>query len=143
MSKHLIRTTADLPNNHWLSRDVPQGTSLRPYAEDRAVAVLTGAVLDAIENAGITRVELARLLGTTKSYVSQVLNGSTNMTLKTLGALMWAAGRQVQSLESAPMGAMARATQQRYYAAETDSEPPVRLTTYQPVIIPQNTYQVQ
>jgi hypothetical protein len=96
--KPVIRISSDLPADHWIARQLPAGTSLRGYAEDRAVSILTGAMLDAVEDAGITRAEIARVLGTTKSYVSQVLNGNTNMTLKTLGALLWAAGRQVEDL---------------------------------------------
>ena len=65
---------------------------------------MTGVVLDAIEDSGLTRAELARVLGTTKSYVSQVLNGSTNMTLKTLGGLLWATGKQVQNVTVAVTG---------------------------------------
>jgi len=105
--RHPIRTSDDLPHDHWIARQLPRGTSLRPFAEDEAISVLTGAVQDAINNAGMTRAEVARVLGTTKSYVSQVLNGSTNMTLRTFGALLWAAGRQVQGVETAPVGTAA------------------------------------
>ena len=106
MTKRLIRYSKDLPTDHWLARLVPAEMSLRAYAEDRAVAELTGGVIEAIERAGLTRAEIARLLGTTKSYISQVLNGSTNMTLKTLGALLWAAGREVAELRTAQVGAL-------------------------------------
>jgi hypothetical protein len=123
MAPHPVHTTNDLPQDHWLRRHAPAGTSLRPYAEDRAVSILTGAAIEAIEGAGMTRAEVARVLGTTKSYVSQVLNGSTNMTLKTLGALLWAAGQQVCQLGSEPMGAESRAKHLQHYAATTSGGP--------------------
>src|SRR5438309_2540535 len=104
MTKRIIRTSNDLPSDHWIVRQLPAGTSLRPYAEDETISTLTSAVQDALDDAGLSRSEVARLLGTTKSYVSQVLNGSTNMTLKTFGALMWAAGRQVVGLRTAEIG---------------------------------------
>lgn len=104
MTKALVRTSDDLPKNHWMARQLPPGTSLRAYAEDEAISVLTSAVQEALDDAGITRAEIAEQLGTTRSYVSQVLNGSTNMTLKTLGALCWVAGRQVTELRSVPLG---------------------------------------
>ncbi len=88
-----------------MARHLPPGVSLRPYAQDEAVSVLTSAVQKAIDDAGLSRADVARLLGTTKSYVSQVLNGSTNMTLKTLGAFLWAAGRQVSALKTDTLGA--------------------------------------
>lgn len=105
MPKRLIHTSDDLAADHWMARQLPRGISLRPFAEDEAISVLTSAVQDAIEDAGLTRSDVARLLGTTKSYVSQVLNGSTNMTLKTLGALLWACGLQVGALRTDVLGA--------------------------------------
>jgi predicted XRE-type DNA-binding protein len=107
MTEHeppIVRTSSDLPSDHWMAQQLPADTSLRGYAEDRAVSLLTRAAIEAIEDAGLSRAEVARVLGTTKSYVSQVLNGSTNMTLKTLGALFWVAGREVDELRTAVMG---------------------------------------
>jgi len=69
-------------------------------------------VLDAIDNSGLSRSEVAEALGTTKSYISQVLNGATNMTLKTLGALLWASGQQVAELRTEAIGAVAFARPQ-------------------------------
>jgi predicted XRE-type DNA-binding protein len=108
MIKHpprIVRTSSDLEAGHWMARQLPPDTSLRGYAEDRAISVLTRVVQEAIDNAGLSRAEVARVLGTTKSYISQVLNGSTNMTLKTLGALLWVAGRQVAELRTQVVGA--------------------------------------
>jgi predicted XRE-type DNA-binding protein len=107
MIKHpprLVRTSSDLKPEHWMARQLPPGTSLRGYAEDRAISALTRVVQEAIDNAGLSRADVARVLGTTKSYISQVLNGSTNMTLKTLGALLWATGRQVAELRTEAVG---------------------------------------
>lgn len=103
--RRIVHRVDDLRPNHWMARQLPRGTSLRPYAEDRAISTLTAAVQRAIDEVGMSRKDVADLLGTTKSYVSQVLNGSTNMTLKTLGALLWATGRQVHELVTDPLGA--------------------------------------
>lgn len=137
MTKRIVRTSSDLPVGHWMRRQLPDETPLRPYAEDRAVSILTGAVVDAIENAGMTRAEVARALGTTKSYVSQVLNGTTNMTLKTLGALFWVAGRQVEDVFTAPMGAATeKAVETIYYI----NKHPTESTTAQTAVTPASTY---
>ena len=45
---------------------------------------------------GISRVELARRIGTSKSHVSQLLDGSRNMTLSTLADLAFALGHKIQ-----------------------------------------------
>lgn len=104
MPKHLIRFSDDLPSDHWIAQQLPSGTSLRTFAEDEAISNLTSAVQAALDRSGVTRAEVADLLGTTRSYVSQVLNGSTNMTLRTLGALLWAAGQQVGGLRLEALG---------------------------------------
>lgn len=95
----------DLPIGHWLSRQLPAGTSLRTYAEERAILSVMRDLSEAIESSGLSRAELAELLGTSRSFVSQLLNGSANVTLKTVGSLMWATGQQVSGLKSEPLGA--------------------------------------
>jgi transcriptional regulator with XRE-family HTH domain len=131
MTKRIIRTSNDLPGNHWIARQLPAGTSLRPYAEDEAISSLTSAAQDALNEAGLSRTEIARLLGTTKSYVSQVLNGSTNMTLRTLGALFWAAGRQVRAVQTVAVGGEVRPEAQPVLMLTTQSAAS-RAMTYSP-----------
>lgn len=100
----MVRTRDDLPPGHWLARQLPAGTSLRTYAEERTILNLTRFINEAIESSGLSRAELANLLGTSRSFVSQVLNGSANMTLKTFGALLWALGQQVKQVETERLG---------------------------------------
>lgn len=133
MTKHsprLVRTSSDLDANHWMARQLPPDTSLRGYAEDRAISLITRAVQEAMDNAGLSRADVARLLGTTKSYISQVLNGSTNMTLKTLGALLWVTGRQVAELRSEVIGTVARPALKTIVIATTVSAGAERKLTY-------------
>ena len=100
----VVRTRDDLPPGHWLRRQLPAGASLRTYAEERAIINLTRFVNQAAEASDLSRAELANLLGTSRSFVSQVLNGSANMTLKTFGALLWAVGQQVSGVKTEVLG---------------------------------------
>lgn len=77
---------------------------MRTYAEERAIINLTRFVNQAVESSDLSRAELANLLGTSRSFVSQVLNGSANMTLKTFGALLWAVGQQVSGVKTEVLG---------------------------------------
>jgi len=43
-----------------------------------------------MQEKGVTRTELARRIGRSKGFVTQVLNGRHNMTLRTLADLAWA-----------------------------------------------------
>ena len=53
---------------------------------------VTEAICGILESEGIERKELAVRIGKTKSYVSQVLNGSRNMTLATVADIALALG---------------------------------------------------
>ena len=66
--------------------------------------MLLRAVQEAMDEAKISRAEMAVLLGTSRSNVSQLLDGSRNMTAKTLAGLLWACGRQVRGLHTEEIG---------------------------------------
>ena len=90
-------------HDEWL---VAQGLSvgeIREYAQERAIVAVTEAVERAIEQAGISRTEIAKRLGASKGHITQVLSGTRNMTLRTLGDLLWAAGFELHDLELAPL----------------------------------------
>jgi predicted XRE-type DNA-binding protein len=104
-ARKLVRFGRDLPRSHWMRRaGLPANASLRGYAEDHAVSQLVSLAGDAIAAHGMTRKEVAELLGTTKSNVSQFLNGSRNMTIKTFGALLWTCGWLVDVTTVRPVG---------------------------------------
>ncbi|MGZ8927061.1 MAG: helix-turn-helix domain-containing protein [Methylobacter sp.] len=56
----------------------------KSYAREALMMNVTEDILVAMENKGVTKTELARLLHKSKSFVTQTLSGSRNMTLKTL-----------------------------------------------------------
>ena len=72
--------------------------------EDRGIALeavkgelimdVTEAICEIMETEGVSRQELARRIGRTKGFVSQLLNGSRNMTLRTLAEIALALGQQ-------------------------------------------------
>jgi len=53
-------------------------------AEELLIAEVTEAIWEAMEDANISKKELAQRMGASKGHVSQVLSGSRNMTLRTL-----------------------------------------------------------
>jgi transcriptional regulator with XRE-family HTH domain len=49
-----------------------------------------------LAKANMTQTAVASRLGKSKGYVSRVLSGAHNMTLHTLGDLLWATGTEVR-----------------------------------------------
>jgi len=57
---------------------------LRLLRQEELIIEATEAIAAAMERVGITQKELAERLGCTKGYVSQLLGGGRNLTLRTL-----------------------------------------------------------
>ena len=82
---------------------------MRRYQQDRAILAVTETVCRLMEEQGVSRSELARRLGKSKSYVTQLLDGEANMTVRTISDVFVALERAVHFhggvLEAAVTGA--------------------------------------
>ncbi len=56
----------------------------------------TELICELMERKGVTRAELARRIGKSKAFVTQILRGSRNMTLRTLADFAWALETRVR-----------------------------------------------
>lgn len=65
------------------------------FWEEGAIIAFTEALSAVMADQSITRTELARRLGTSQAYVTRVLSGSANFTLKTMSKLAFALGMQL------------------------------------------------
>jgi transcriptional regulator with XRE-family HTH domain len=59
----------------------------RLIAEERLITEVTEALWDTMQQAGISKSELASRLGKSKGHISQLFSGSRNMTLRTLAEI--------------------------------------------------------
>jgi transcriptional regulator with XRE-family HTH domain len=59
----------------------------RLFNQERLLVEVTELLATAMESQGISRTELAKRLGKTKAFVTQVLRGGHNMTLRTVADL--------------------------------------------------------
>lgn len=62
----------------------------KAYAREELVYNVTEDILVALEDLGISKKELARRLGKSRSYVTQILSGARNMTLGSLSDICFA-----------------------------------------------------
>lgn len=72
----------------------------RRHEQEHLVLQATEKISEAMEEADVSKADLARMLGTSRANITALLSGSRNMTLRTLADLAYALGRHVEiSLE--------------------------------------------
>jgi transcriptional regulator with XRE-family HTH domain len=76
-----------MTNREWIERQTATPEARREYEQERLVLWTTERISELMEQAGVSRAELARLLGTSRPNVTGLLSGERNMTLRTLADL--------------------------------------------------------
>ena len=76
----------------------------RIYEQQRLLVEATELISSVMENTHVKRGELAHRLGRSKAYVTQILRGNQNLTLKTLADVCWALKCRVV-MQSLPLAA--------------------------------------
>jgi len=80
------------------------------FWEEGAILGFTEALYVTMQEQGVTRSELARRLGTSQAYITRVLSGNANFTLRTMSKLAFALGMQLDVGLSAQHVSSAAAT---------------------------------
>lgn len=65
----------------------------RLLAQERLILAAQETICEAMEQESVTRSELARRIGKTRGYVTQLLSGKRNLTMRTYADLMHALDR--------------------------------------------------
>jgi transcriptional regulator with XRE-family HTH domain len=87
---------------NWYEGVVATDEGFRLYQQEKAIHAVTELICEVMDQQGVSRTELARRLGKSKAYVSQMLDGSANMTLRTIADVFTALGRAL-SVEDIPL----------------------------------------
>jgi transcriptional regulator with XRE-family HTH domain len=66
------------------------------YAVEGLIADTAQMISDLLDHRKMKQADLARLLNKTPAYVSQLLNGKANMTVRTLAEVVYALGATVK-----------------------------------------------
>lgn len=96
-------------NDPQYSRQLLQETVILDVTEDLVIEM---------QSLGVDRVTLAMRLGKSKAFVSQILGGSRNMTLRTLADFCWALGLK-------PKITYERAAREQFFAYSVPGPHPV------------------
>ena len=80
-----------------------ESEEMKFYLQEKLILDVTEEISELMERKEISKSELAKRLGRSKGYITQILNGRANMTLRTISDVMWAlkssVGICVHSLE--------------------------------------------
>ncbi len=75
----------------------PEG--MRLYQQERAIQELTDLVCELMDEQDVSRSELAKRLGRTPPYITQLLDGRANMTVRTISDIFTALDRTLHFQE--------------------------------------------
>lgn len=76
----------------WFSEQLLKYEDDWEYNLERALLDITEQISKQLEKEKLTRSKLARILGVSRSYISQLLNGKPNLRLRTLFKVSYALG---------------------------------------------------
>ena len=68
----------------WFEKDFAELEQTLEFRLEYKILEITDEICSVMESKDINRAELARRLGKTKSFVSRILNGNSNFTLRTM-----------------------------------------------------------
>lgn len=71
--------------------------AMRLYQQERAILEITELIYKVMEQQGVNKTTLADRLGKSRGYVSQLLDGETNMTVRTISDVFTALGFEWRS----------------------------------------------
>jgi transcriptional regulator with XRE-family HTH domain len=107
-----------------IERDLRANKQLaREFAKERLVLDATERIREIMERQGVSQAELSKRWGTSKAYVSQVLTGNRNMTLRTLADIMFLLDRAVEISDVDFVSSISCTNWAFSYPAEWKSEP--------------------
>ena len=81
---------------------------MKAYQQERLLLEAALLVRHMLKEEGVSKADLAKRIGKSKAYVTQLLDGSVNMTLRTLSDVLNALGYSLR-LSSVPLTLTARA----------------------------------
>jgi transcriptional regulator with XRE-family HTH domain len=72
---------------------------MKDFQRERLALEITELICQIMEAEGVSRAELATRLGKSRAYVTKLLGGNTNMTIKTLSDVFHALGRSLRVVD--------------------------------------------
>jgi len=93
----------------WVEKTTEDPERMKAFQQERLILEVTELIERLMKQQGVSKARLAEKLGTTKGYITQLLDGRANMTLRTISDVVFALGRSLSvndsplSVSSAPV----------------------------------------
>lgn len=88
----------------FIERLTQTAEGMRYFQQERAIQEVTDLICHVMDEQRVSRAELARRLGKSKGYITQLLDGRTNMTIRTVSEVFGALERAVH-FQDGPLSA--------------------------------------
>lgn len=105
----------------FLEKFVESPTNMRRFQQERAILEATGEICLALEAEGLNRADLAERLGKTAGWVTQLLDGKKNKTIRTIADVLAVLNREMH-ISSRPIQTGAGSARQSKPSAARISE---------------------
>ena len=89
------RSSGSTANDAWTRRQTASPEAKREYEAERLAAWAADLIAKEMAEQDLSKSELAKRLGRSRAFVTQVLSGQRNLTLRTFADLAWACGHRV------------------------------------------------
>lgn len=89
------RSSGSAVNDAWTRRQTASPEAQREYEAERLAAWAADLIAKEMAEQDLSKSELAKRLGRSRAFVTQVLSGQRNLTLRTFADLAWACGHRV------------------------------------------------
>ena len=90
-------------NDEGLNKKLQDPEYRRLFQQEKLILDVTELISETMTDADLSRAELARRLGRDRSFVTQILDGTRNLTLRTWADVMTVLGREA-TVRSQPLG---------------------------------------
>ena len=86
-----------VPSVHWttVKRLTESPEAMKLFQQERSILEITELICEELHRQHVSRADLARRLDTTKGYVTQLLDGARNMTVRTISDVFFNVGKSV------------------------------------------------
>jgi transcriptional regulator with XRE-family HTH domain len=89
----------------------------RIFEREALTLEVSELICELMDAEGVSKTDLAKMIGSSKSHISQLLNGSRNMTVHTLSDLAFALGHKLR-VKPVPLQAASERPNSRYIAGD-------------------------